>query len=405
MSRKYFDKYIPIVEIDGDEMAHVMWDMIKKYLIFPYIDLNIKYFDISVENRDKTNNKITTQAIEAVKKYGIGVKCATITPSVNKKIELKIKNDLPSPNASLRNELGGTVFRQPILFNNIKPLIKNWQKPIVIARHAEGDQYNAYECIAERNDIVQLEKKSNGMQNIIAYYKADTLSTFLLMCNNQYSIKSFAHACFTYAIEKSMSVFLSTKSTVSKIYDGLFEQTFNNLFTAKFSRQFAAKNISYEHRLIDDMVAYTMRSAGGFIWACKNYDGDVQSDFIAQGFGGLSLMQSLLINKKKNIVLAEAAHGTIARHFKIYLKGEETSTNPIGSIFAWTAGIRQYGIVNNDKKSIEFASLLEDACKKTVEKGCFTKDIANFVGINASQSMTTIDFIKEINFAIKNSFG
>lgn len=384
----------PIVEIDGDEMARILWHSIKKNLILPNIEIDIKYFDLSIQNRKVTNNKITEEAISAIKKYRVAAKCATITPNLQRQIEFQLPTLYESPNASIRNALQGTIFRKPIIFHNIPSLIKNWKNEIVIARHGFGDQYIAKDALIEKNSTISIVCELNNKNRTIIKKQMTDDSIIMFMYNNIQSIRDFANSCFDYALQNNYNVFLSTKNTVLKIYDGMFEEIFNEIFEQQFKELFNKKNLSYEHRLIDDMMSYAMRSKGGFLWACKNYDGDVQSDFVAQGFSGLGTMQSILIGKNNSHIVTEAVHGTVTRHFHAYLKGEETSTNPIGLISAWSQALKYRGIFDNNQELIDFAQKIDAACISVVEQGFFTKDIATI--IESKDFISSNEFIERI---------
>ncbi len=391
----------PVVEIDGDEMTRIIWSYIKDELILPYLDIDIKYYDLGIESRDKTNDHITIEAANAVKKYGVGIKCATITPDENRVEEFKLKKMWKSPNGTIRNILGGTIFRQPIICKNVPRIITNWNKPIVVARHAFGDQYKATDTIIDKPGILKMvfEPKdgSNGFTKQV--FEFDRTGVALSMYNLDDSIKDFARACFNYGLELGWPVYLSTKNTILKVYDGRFKDLFLEIFDNEFKDKFHNKNIVYEHRLIDDMVASALKWEGNFIWACKNYDGDVQSDSVAQGFGSLGLMTSVLMTPDGKTVEAEAAHGTVTRHFRNHQKGLETSTNPIASIFAWTRGLQFRGKFDTNNELVKFSKKLEETCIKTVEKGEMTKDLA--ILINKDQKwLNTQDFLS----AIKNNF-
>ena len=372
----------PVVEMDGDEMTRIIWKYIKDQLILPYLDLDIKFFDLGIKNRDNTNDKITTDAAEAIKKYGVGIKCATITPDENRVEEFKLKKMWRSPNGTIRNILGGTIFRQPIICKNVPRIITNWNSPIVVARHAFGDQYRATDTLIDKPGTLKMifepEDGSAGFTKDV--YSFDKAGVALSMFNLDESIKDFARACFNYGLDLGWPVYLSTKNTILKVYDGRFKDLFEEVFKNEFKNKFNEKNIVYEHRLIDDMVASALKWEGNFIWACKNYDGDVQSDSVAQGFGSLGLMTSVLMTPDGKTVEAEAAHGTVTRHYRNHQNGLETSTNPIASIFAWTRGLQFRGKFDLNEDLINFSKKLEETCIKTVEKGQMTKDLAILVG-------------------------
>ncbi len=391
----------PVVEMDGDEMTRIIWEYIKEQLILPYLDIDIKYFDLGVIKRDETNDQITKDAAEAVKKYGVGIKCATITPDENRVEEFKLKQMWLSPNGTIRNILGGTIFRQPIICKNVPRIITNWNHPIVVARHAFGDQYRATDTLINKPGTLKMvfEPKDGSKGFTKNVYEFEKSGVALSMYNLDNSIKDFARACFNYGLNLGWPVYFSTKNTILKIYDGRFKDLFQDVFDTEFKDKFKEKDIVYEHRLIDDMVASSLKWEGNFIWACKNYDGDVQSDSVAQGFGSLGLMTSVLMTPDGKTVEAEAAHGTVTRHYRNHQKGIETSTNPIASIFAWTRGLSFRGEFDGNNELINFAKKLEETCIKTVESGEMTKDLA--ILINKDQKwLNTQDFLS----AIKNNF-
>ena len=391
----------PVVEMDGDEMTRIIWEYIKEQLILPYLDIDIKYFDLGVIKRDETNDQITKDAAEAVKKYGVGIKCATMTPHENRVEEFKLKQMWLSPNGTIRNILGGTIFRQPIICKNVPRIITNWNHPIVVARHAFGDQYRATDTLINQPGTLKMvfEPKDGSEGFTKDVYEFEKSGVALSMYNLDNSIKDFARACFNYGLNLGWPVYLSTKNTILKIYDGRFKDLFQDVFDTEFKNKFKEKDIVYEHRLIDDMVASALKWEGNFIWACKNYDGDVQSDSVAQGFGSLGLMTSVLMTPDGKTVEAEAAHGTVTRHYRNHQKGIETSTNPIASIFAWTRGLSFRGEFDSNNELINFAKKLEETCIKTVESGEMTKDLA--ILINKDQKwLNTQDFLS----AIKNNF-
>ena len=391
----------PVVEMDGDEMTRIIWEYIKEQLILPYLDIDIKYFDLGVIKRDETNDLITIDAAEAIKKYGVGIKCATITPDENRVEEFKLKQMWRSPNGTIRNILGGTIFRQPIICKNVPRIITNWNHPIVVARHAFGDQYRATDTLINKPGKLKMvfEPKDGSEGFTKDVYEFEKPGVALSMYNLDNSIKDFARACFNYGLNLGWPVYLSTKNTILKVYDGRFKDLFQDVFDTEFKNKFKEKDIVYEHRLIDDMVASALKWEGNFIWACKNYDGDVQSDSVAQGFGSLGLMTSVLMTPDGKTVEAEAAHGTVTRHYRNHQKGIETSTNPIASIFAWTRGLSFRGEFDGNNELINFAKKLEETCIKTVESGEMTKDLA--ILINKDQKwLNTQDFLS----AIKNNF-
>lgn len=367
----------PIVEIDGDEMARVIWNLIKEKLILPFVDIDIKYFDLSIQNRDLTQDQITIDAGNAIKEIGIGIKCATITPDEARQKEFNLKQIWKSPNGTIRNILDGTVFREPIVCQNVPRLVSNWTSPIIVGRHAFGDQYKATDFIVPSAGKLIIKFEGNDGK-IIEHevHKFTKSGIAMAMYNVDDSIRGFANSCFNLALQKGWPLYLSTKNTILKKYDGRFKDIFKEIYEENFKDKFQKNNITYEHRLIDDMVAMALKSSGNFIWACKNYDGDVQSDSIAQGFGSLGLMTSILITPNGNIIETEAAHGTITRHFREHQKGNPTSTNPIASIFAWTRGLSFRGKLDNNQELIDFANKLEKSCIATVEKGKMTKDLA-----------------------------
>ena len=387
----------PIVEIDGDEMARIIWDFIKKKLILPYLNIDIKYYDLGIKNRDKTSDQVTLDCAQAIKKIGVGVKCATITPDENRIKEFKLKKMWKSPNGTIRNILGGTIFRQPIICNNVPRIVSNWNKPIVVARHAFGDQYRATDTLISKPGILKLKFEpsdgSKGFEKEV--YKFNNEGIALSMYNLDQSIIDFARSCFNYGLNLKWSVFLSTKNTILKVYDGRFKDLFQKIFDEEFSEKFKEKNIIYEHRLIDDMVASALKSEGNFIWACKNYDGDVQSDSVAQGFGSLGMMSSVLMSPDGQTIESEAAHGTVTRHYRNHQKGFLTSTNPIASIFAWTRGLHFRGKFDNNEELLNFAEKLEAVCIETVESGKMTKDLAILISQD-QKWLNTQDFLNTL---------
>ena len=367
----------PVVELDGDEMTRIIWKFIKDKLILPYLELDIKYYDLGMEYRDQTNDQVTIDAANAIKQYGVGIKCATITPDEQRVEEFKLKQMWKSPNVTIRNILDGTVFREPIVCKNVPRLVPNWTAPICIGRHAFGDQYRATDFVTKGKGklTVKFEGEDGTTQEYEVYnYKGDGVA--LTMYNTDESIYGFARACFNQALAKKWPLYLSTKNTILKKYDGRFKDIFEDVYQAEFKAKYEEAGITYEHRLIDDMVASALKWNGNFVWACKNYDGDVQSDTVAQGFGSLGLMTSTLITPDGKVMEAEAAHGTVTRHFREHQKGNRTSTNPIASIFAWTRGLEFRGQLDNNQELIRFAKALEDVCVETVESGIMTKDLA-----------------------------
>lgn len=367
----------PVVELDGDEMTRIIWQYIKEKLILPYLDLDIKYFDLGMEYRDQTNDQVTIDAAEAIKKYNVGIKCATITPDEARVEEFKLKQMWKSPNGTIRNILDGTVFREPIVINNIPRLVPNWTAPICIGRHAFGDQYRATDFLVKGKGKLTIKfegEDGSVIQHEVYNFKDDGVA--LAMYNTDESITGFARACFNQALIKKWPLYLSTKNTILKKYDGRFKDIFEDIYQKEFKSAFEAAGITYEHRLIDDMVASALKWNGNFVWACKNYDGDVQSDTVAQGFGSLGLMTSVLVTPDGKTMEAEAAHGTVTRHFRNYQQGKATSTNPIASIFAWTRGLAFRGKLDNNQALIDFCEKLEAVCIETVEAGHMTKDLA-----------------------------
>ena len=388
----------PVVEIDGDEMTRIIWDLIKEKLILPYLEIDLHYYDLGVEYRDKTNDQITIDAAEAIQKHGVGVKCATITPDEDRVEEFGLKEMWKSPNGTIRNILGGTVFREPIICSNIPRLVPGWTQPIVIGRHAFGDQYRATDFVVPGKGKLSIKWESeDGKEKIEEeIYNFDNSGIAMGMYNHDDSIKDFARACLNYGIDRGWPVYLSTKNTILKKYDGRFKDLFQEVYEIEYKDKMDKLNIEYEHRLIDDMVACALKWSGAFIWACKNYDGDVQSDTVAQGFGSLGLMSSVLMTPDGKTVEAEAAHGTVTRHYRLHQKGEETSTNSIASIFAWTRGLAHRAKLDENEKLKDFANLIEKVCIRTVEKGFMTKDLALLVGPKQTW-LNTQDFINKID--------
>ncbi|HDO27270.1 MAG TPA: isocitrate dehydrogenase (NADP(+)) [Bacteroidetes bacterium] len=379
----------PVVELDGDEMTRVIWEMIKRKLILPYLDIDLKYYDLSIQKRDETDDRITVDAANAIKKYNVGIKCATITPDEHRVEEFGLKQMWKSPNGTLRNILDGTVFREPILMKNIPRLVPGWKKPIIIGRHAFGDQYMATDFVTKGKGrlTIKFTPDDGGEPQEYRVNDFDGDGVAMAMYNTDKSIRGFAHACFNMALSKEQVLFLSTKNTILKKYDGRFKDIFQEIFDNEYKDKFEEKGIYYEHRLIDDMVAQVMKKEGGFVWACKNYDGDVQSDILAQGFGSLGLMTSVLVTPDGKTMEAEAAHGTVTRHYRMYQQGKPTSTNPIASIFAWTRGLAHRGRLDNNQKLVSFAHNVEQVCIETVESGKMTKDLALL--IHGSEMKTT----------------
>ncbi|MGY6531147.1 NADP-dependent isocitrate dehydrogenase [Glycocaulis sp.] len=372
----------PVVELDGDEMTRIIWDLIKQKLILPYLDIDLKYYDLSIQKRDETDDQITVEAAEAIKHYGVGVKCATITPDEQRVEEFGLKKMWRSPNGTIRNILGGVVFREPIVIKNVPRLVPGWTKPIVIGRHAFGDQYRATDMVVKGPGKLTMtftpEDGSAPITHEIFNFPGGGVA--MGMYNLDESIRDFARACLRYGLDRGWPVYLSTKNTIMKAYDGRFKDIFEEIYQKEFKADFDAKKITYEHRLIDDMVAAAMKWSGGYVWACKNYDGDVQSDTVAQGFGSLGLMTSVLMTPDGKTVEAEAAHGTVTRHYRQHQRGEQTSTNSIASIYAWTRGLYHRGKMDGNQAVIDFAEKLELTVTKTVESGYMTKDLALLVG-------------------------
>ncbi|MCB9977160.1 MAG: NADP-dependent isocitrate dehydrogenase [Rhodospirillales bacterium] len=386
----------PLVEIDGDEMTRIIWDFIKKSLILPYLDIDLKYYDLSIQNRDATDDKVTVESAEAIKKYGVGVKCATITPDEARVKEFNLKKMWKSPNGTIRNILGGTIFRAPIICSNVPRYVPGWEKPIVIGRHAFGDQYKATDMkIPGPGTLKLVYTPKSGEPQEWEVFDFPSPGVALGMYNLDESIEGFARSSFNYALLRNEPLYMSTKNTILKQYDGRFIEIFQRIYEQEFKGEFEKRKLFYEHRLIDDMVAQAIKSNGGFVWACKNYDGDVQSDIVAQGFGSLGLMTSVLLTPDGKTVEAEAAHGTVTRHYRQHQQGKPTSTNPIASIFAWTSGLKYRGKFDNNQPLIDFADMLEDVCVKTVEAGFMTKDLALLVGEN-QKYLTTQEFLGKL---------
>jgi len=396
----------PVVELDGDEMTRIIWSFIKEKLILPYLDLDIKYYDLGVESRDKTSDQITIDSANAISKYGVGIKCATITPDEERVKEFSLKKMWRSPNGTIRNILGGTVFREPIICNNIPKLVPTWTKPIVIGRHAFGDQYRATDFLVPGKGKMEIKWTSEDGKEKKEFevFNFPGPGVAMSMYNLDDSIRDFARSCMNYGLERNWPVYLSTKNTILKAYDGRFKDLFEEVFKKEFIDKFKVANITYEHRLIDDMVACAMKWNGAYIWACKNYDGDVQSDTVAQGFGSLGLMTSVLMSPDGKIVEAEAAHGTVTRHYRMHQQGKETSTNPIASIFAWTRGLAHRGKLDNNNDLIKFSKSLESVCVGTVEGGSMTKDLAILIDKSAKY-LTTNEFLEQINTNLKKKLN
>lgn len=386
-----------MVEIDGDEMTRIIWAMIKEMLILPHLDIDLKYFDLAIENRDATDDKVTVDAANAIKQYGVGVKCATITPDEARMEEFKLKQMWKSPNGTIRNILDGTIFREPIICSNIPRYVQGWNKPIIVGRHAFGDQYKATDLVVKEAGKLTLTftPKSGGEPTKYDVFDFPAGGVAMAMYNLDDSIEGFARACFNYGLSRNLPVYHSTKNTILKKYDGRFKDIFQSVFDKEFKEKYQAAGLTYEHRLIDDLVAFAIKSEGGFVWACKNYDGDVQSDVVAQGFGSLGLMTSVLITPDGKTVETEAAHGTVTRHYREHQKGKETSTNPIASIFAWTAALRYRGQFDATPEVVAFADKLEKATVGAVEAGFMTKDLALLVG-GEQKFLTTKAFIEKV---------
>ena len=396
----------PIVELDGDEMTRIIWDFIKKKLILPYLDLGIEYYDLGMKSRDNTDDQITKDSANAIKKIGVGIKCATITPDEARVEEFKLKKMWRSPNGTIRNIIGGTVFREPIICKNIPKLVPSWKDPVVIGRHAFGDQYRATDFKVPGKGKMEVKWTSEDGKDEIKYevFNFTGPGIALSMYNLDKSIQDFARSCFSYGLIKKWPVYLSTKNTILKKYDGRFKDIFEETFEKEYKEDFKKNNITYEHRLIDDMVACAMKWSGKYIWACKNYDGDVQSDTMAQGYGSLGLMTSTLLTPDGKVMEAEAAHGTVTRHYRMHQQGKETSTNPIASIFAWTRGLAHRGKLDNNDELIKFAQTIEKVCIECVENGSMTKDLAILIG-PSSKYLTTNQFLDEIDGNLKNKLN
>ena len=396
----------PVVELDGDEMTRIIWDFIKNKLILPYLDLGIEYYDLGMKSRDNTDDQITIDSANAIKKVGVGIKCATITPDEDRVVEFDLKKMWRSPNGTIRNILGGTVFREPILCKNIPKLVPSWENPICIGRHAFGDQYRATDFQVPGKGKLEIKWTSDDGKDEKKFevFNFPGPGIALSMYNLDKSIEDFARSCFNYGLIKKWPVYLSTKNTILKTYDGRFKDIFQNVFEKEFKSKFEKNKITYEHRLIDDMVACAMKWNGNYIWACKNYDGDVQSDTMAQGYGSLGLMTSTLLTPDGKVMEAEAAHGTVTRHFRIHQQGKETSTNPIASIFAWTRGLAHRGKLDNNDELINFAQTIEKVCIECVENGAMTKDLAILIG-PSSKYLTTNQFLDEIDGNLKKKLN
>jgi isocitrate dehydrogenase len=400
----------PVVELDGDEMTRIIWKFIKDKLILPYLDIDIKYYDLGVEYRDQTNDQVTVDAANAIKQYGVGIKCATITPDEDRVKEFNLKQMWKSPNGTIRNILDGTVFREPIVIKNIPRLVTTWDRPIIVGRHAFGDQYRATDFVVPGKGKLTVKFEGEDgkvIEHEVFQFKGGGVA--MAMYNTEESIKGFARSCMNMALQKGWPLYLSTKNTILKKYDGRFKDIFQEIFDAEFKSKFEAAGITYEHRLIDDMVASAMKWNGGFIWACKNYDGDVQSDSVAQGYGSLGLMTSVLVTPDGKTMEAEAAHGTVTRHYRDHQKGKPTSTNPIASIFAWTRGLAFRGKLDGNQPLIDFANALEAVCIETVESGKMTKDLAVCIHGNkvshGDHFLYTEEFLEAIDQNLKKKLG
>ena len=396
----------PVVELDGDEMTRIIWEFIKNKLILPYLDLGIEYYDLGMKSRDNSDDQITIDSANAIKKIGVGIKCATITPDEARVEEFDLKKMWRSPNGTIRNIIGGTVFREPIICKNIPKLVPSWTDPVIIGRHAFGDQYRATDFKVPGKGRMEVKWTSEDGKDEIKYevFNFTGPGVALSMYNLDKSIEDFARSCFSYGLIKKWPVYMSTKNTILKQYDGRFKDIFQEIFDKEYKSEFEKNNLTYEHRLIDDMVACAMKWSGKYIWACKNYDGDVQSDTMAQGYGSLGLMTSTLLTPDGKVMEAEAAHGTVTRHYRMHQQGKETSTNPIASIFAWTRGLAHRGKLDGNEELIKFAQILEKVCIECVESGSMTKDLAILVGPN-SKFLTTNQFLDEIDGNLKNKLN
>jgi len=395
----------PVVELDGDEMTRIIWQFIKDKLIHPYLDVELVYFDLGMEHRDATDDKVTVDAAEAIKRVGVGVKCATITADEGRVKEFNLKKMYPSPNGTIRNILGGTIFREPIICKNVPRLVPGWTKPIIIGRHAYADQYRATDFVFPGKGTITLTfTGEDGKKIERKVFDAPGGGVTMAMYNLDNSIRDFARASFNYGLARSYPVYLSTKNTILKVYDGRFKDIFQDVFDKEFNAEFDKKKLTYEHRLIDDMVAAALKWSGGYVWACKNYDGDVQSDTVAQGYGSLGLMTSVLLTPDGKTCEAEAAHGTVTRHYRQHQKGQETSTNSIASIFAWTRGLSHRAKLDDNPALAKFASTLEKVCIDTVEAGSMTKDLALLVGTD-QQWLSTTGFLDKVDANLKKAMG
>ncbi|MCK9606669.1 MAG: NADP-dependent isocitrate dehydrogenase [Methylomonas sp.] len=398
----------PVVEIDGDEMTRIIWHFIKDQLILPYLDLTIDYYDLSIEQRDATDDQITIDAANAIKRHGVGIKCATITPDETRVAEFGLKKMYKSPNGTIRNILDGTVFREPIICQNVPRLVPNWTQPICIGRHAFGDQYRATDFVTQGQGTLRISftPDDGGVEQAFEVYHFEGDGVALAMYNTDASIAGFAHSCFNVALDRGWPLYLSTKNTILKKYDGRFKDIFEAIYQAEYKHRFTAKGIVYEHKLIDDMVASALKWSGAFVWACKNYDGDVQSDTVAQGFGSLGLMTSVLVTPDGKVMEAEAAHGTVTRHYRLHQQGKKTSTNPIASIFAWSRGLAFRGKLDGNAELIRFCETLEKVCVDTVEAGKMTKDLALCIygdDLNESHYLSTEAFLEALRANLEKS--
>ncbi|MDC0402756.1 NADP-dependent isocitrate dehydrogenase [Candidatus Pelagibacter sp.] len=396
----------PVVELDGDEMTRIIWEFIKNKLILPYLDLGIEYYDLGMKSRDDTDDQITIDSANAIKKVGVGIKCATITPDEARVEEFKLKKMWRSPNGTIRNIIGGTVFREPIICKNIPKLVPSWTDPVIIGRHAFGDQYRATDFKVPGKGKLEIKWTSEDGKDEIKHevFNFTGPGVAMSMYNLDKSIQDFARSCFSYGLMKKWPVYMSTKNTILKQYDGRFKDIFQEIFDNEYKAKFEKHNLTYEHRLIDDMVACAMKWSGKYIWACKNYDGDVQSDTMAQGYGSLGLMTSTLLTPDGKTMEAEAAHGTVTRHYRMHQQGKETSTNPIASIFAWTRGLAHRGKLDGNDELIKFANTLEEVCIECVENGAMTKDLAILIG-PSSKYLTTNQFLDEIDGNLKKKLN
>jgi len=396
----------PIVELDGDEMTRILWAWIKERLIIPYLEIDLHYYDLGIQYRDETEDQVTIDAAEAIRKHGVGVKCATITPDEERVKEFNLKKMWLSPNGTIRNILGGTVFREPIICSNIPRLVPGWTKPIVIGRHAFGDQYRATNVVIPGKGklTMRFDPEDGSSPMNLDVFDFSSSGVALTMYNLDESIRDFARACMRYALDRNWPLYMSTKNTILKAYDGRFKDIFEEVYETEFKTKFEAVDQIYEHRLIDDMVACAMKWDGGFVWACKNYDGDVQSDSVAQGFGSLGLMTSVLLTPDGKTAEAEAAHGTVTRHYRAYQKGENTSTNPIASIFAWTRGLKYRARMDETPEVLSFAETLERSCLETVEAGQMTKDLALLAGPD-QEWLNSSDFLNSIQQTLDKNLG